>query len=224
MGVGPREGVSRHSPEPAVGDQGGRERVHELGLRQRVEPSLPPQAQDAQDARLPVDPQLGPSDEPVPVQDRQDVVAPASLRLRDVDLPDVVEAVEGAQEVAVPDVRVERREEGDAGIVAAGPPDRPVGRAGPVRGAAPVATFRLGQTSSSAWARIGSSAVSRNRGPLNPSIATGVRTPASASSAWSTFRAALLSGSPPSIPISTRGIVPSQISALPEGPSRPWAR
>jgi hypothetical protein len=64
--------------------------------------------------RLALEAQLDPADEPVPVEHRQDVVAPATLRRRDVDLPLVVEAVERAEELPVPDERVERSEERDA--------------------------------------------------------------------------------------------------------------
>ena len=48
---------------------------------------------------------------PVAVEERQDVVAPASLGLRDVEPPDVVESEEAPQEVAVPAQRVEGRDE-----------------------------------------------------------------------------------------------------------------
>ena len=74
---------------------------------------LPPEAEDSQGARAAVDPGLDPPNEPVAEQDRKHVVAPAPLRCRDVDLPDVVEAMQPPQEVPIPDVRVEWRKEGD---------------------------------------------------------------------------------------------------------------
>ena len=125
MDVGP--GKDDAAPRRRTG--GGRRaprrtRRRSPGAPSGSKPSLPPQPEDAQGAGLAVDPRLDPADQPVAEQDRQDVVAPASLLLGDVDLPDVVEAVERAQEVAVPDVRIERGEEGDAGLDAAGPADR----------------------------------------------------------------------------------------------------
>ena len=63
-------------------------------LVQRLEPLLPPHAEDPECVRPPIDPRLDPADQRVPEQDRQHVVAPAPLRRRDVDLPDVVEVVQ----------------------------------------------------------------------------------------------------------------------------------
>ena len=101
--------------EAAMGVEGGREGVDEAVRRQRVEAVLPPQPEDSQNARLAVDPRLDPADEAIAEVDRQDVVAPAPLDLRDVDLPEVVEAVERAEELAVPSERIERGEERRAG-------------------------------------------------------------------------------------------------------------
>ena len=83
--------------------------INETIGRKRVEAVLPPQADDPEHARSSLDPRLDPADEAVTEQHRQDVVAPASLRSGDVDLPDVVE--------------VEQR-------TAGGPDPRRTGRAG----------------------------------------------------------------------------------------------
>jgi hypothetical protein len=93
-----------------MGGDGRGKSVDEPGRRERIEAVLPPQPGDPEGARFPLDPRFDPCDEPVAEQDRQDVVAPATFRGRDVDLPHVVEAVQAAQEVAVPDERVERGE------------------------------------------------------------------------------------------------------------------
>src|SRR3989304_6150075 len=70
--------------------------------------------------RRPTGPRLEPADEAIPEQDREDVVAPAPLGGRDVDLPDVVEVEELPQEIAVPAQRVERSEERHTASHAAG--------------------------------------------------------------------------------------------------------
>ena len=70
--------------------------------------------------RCPVDAWLDAAHEPVAEEEREDVVPPASLVLGHVDLPDVVEVVERAEQVAIPAEGVERGEEGDAGRRAAG--------------------------------------------------------------------------------------------------------
>jgi hypothetical protein len=90
------------------------ERVDEARGRQRVESVLPPQTEDPQRPGRALDAGFDPAHQPVAEQDRQDVVAPASLRGRDVDLPDVVEVEQRAQQVAVPDQWIEGRQEGDA--------------------------------------------------------------------------------------------------------------
>ena len=87
---------------------------------------------DPQRAGRAVDPRLDPADEAIAVQDRQDVVAPAALGLRDVDLPDVVEVEARPQELAVPGERVERRDQGDARRLPLGrapAPELPIGLA-----------------------------------------------------------------------------------------------
>src|SRR5262245_50954710 len=95
-----------HSAESEVGGQRGAHRRHEPVGPSRVEARLPERAEDPQDAVGPLDARLEPADEPVAVQDREDVVAPAALRGRDVDLPDIVEPEEPAQQLAVPGERV----------------------------------------------------------------------------------------------------------------------
>src|SRR5882762_807623 len=109
-----------HATKCAVRFDRGRERRHEPGLPERVESVLPPQPGDAKRVRPPLDPRLDPPNETIAEQDRQDVVAPATLRGWNVDLPDVVEAVEAAQEVAVPDQWIERGQKRDPGRRPAG--------------------------------------------------------------------------------------------------------
>ena len=96
------------------------EPIDEAILVERVEAVLPPDPQDPECLRLAIDPWLDSADKPVPEPDRQDVIAPSTLRGRDVDLPDVVEPEQQAQQLAVPDERIERREERDAGWSAIG--------------------------------------------------------------------------------------------------------
>ena len=187
---------------------------------ERVEPSLPPHAEDAQDVRLPIDPRLDPTDQPIAVQDRQHVVAPASLLLRDVDLPDVIERVERAQELAVPDVRVERGQERDAGLGAGRPPDpADAGRGALVPVSSPSASADSAAVSRSAAARIGSSPVTTKRSPRMPvDRSPGSARPASSSSARSCDRI----GPSPFVPAGILpGAVPSHSSAEPARPSRP---
>src|SRR4249920_1662467 len=81
------------------------ERLDESILFQRVEAVLPPDAKDPERFRRPIDAGLDAADEPIPEPDRQDVVAPSTLRCRDIDLPDVIEAEQRAQQLAVPDER-----------------------------------------------------------------------------------------------------------------------
>ena len=131
------------------------EGVDEALGRHRVEARLPPEGEDAQHARASIDPRFDPSDETVAEQDRQDVVPPATLRLRDVDLPDVVEVPEPAQQLAIPGQRIERRQERDAG------PSRP--------GVDPSASSRR------AAARRSRSSATMKRVPRTPSTSTGTR-------------------------------------------------
>ena len=98
-----------------MGEQGLRQRRHEGRVPEGLEGILPPDVEDPQRAGAAVDPRLDPADEPVAVEERQDVVAPATPRGGDIDLPDVVEAVQGAEQLPVPGQRVERRQEGHAG-------------------------------------------------------------------------------------------------------------
>src|ERR1035437_935730 len=120
--MSPRQDDPADAPEPAMDVERCRQGVDEARHRQRIEVRLPPQAPDPQSPRLAIDPGLDPTDEPVAEQDRQDVVTPAALLLGDVDLPDVVEAVQVAQEVAVPNEGIERRQEDHPGIAATWPP------------------------------------------------------------------------------------------------------
>ncbi len=100
--------------EPAMRLECVHERIHEAILGQRVEAILPPDPEDTNGLGLAIDPWLDPADEPVPEPDRQHVIPPATLRSRDVDLPDVVEPEQRAQQLAVPDERIERGQERDA--------------------------------------------------------------------------------------------------------------
>src|SRR5713226_5415309 len=86
----------------------------------QAEPLLPPESQHPQDAGLAVDARLDSPDEAVAVQDRKHVVAPAPLRFRDVDLPQVVEPEEVAQQPPVPHERIQRCDEGHLWRHAAG--------------------------------------------------------------------------------------------------------
>ena len=121
MACGPRPHDTAHPAERAVRFDRRREGRDEPGLLERVEAVLPPQTSDAERIVLALDPRLDPADQPVAEEDGQDVVAPAALRGRDVDLPQVVEPIEAAQEVAIPDERIERGEERN-------PRRRPAGR------------------------------------------------------------------------------------------------
>lgn len=78
MQGGPRKRDSSGPVKSRVGLECCRQRVHEPIDTDRVESVLAPQPKDAQGARLPVDPRLDSSDEPIARQDRQNVVAPAS--------------------------------------------------------------------------------------------------------------------------------------------------
>ena len=107
-------------PNPACALEGVGEGGNERRIGKRVEAVLEPQPDDAEHALAPLDPRFDPANELVAEQDRQHVVAPAPPGLRHVDLPDVVEPVQVTQQRAVPDERVERSEERDAGLGAAG--------------------------------------------------------------------------------------------------------
>ena len=77
-------------------------------------PSSHQSIDDLESTGPPVEARLDPPDEAIAEQEWQDVVAPASFRGRDVDLPDVVEAVQRTEEVTVPHEWIERGEERDA--------------------------------------------------------------------------------------------------------------
>ena len=186
------------SPNRACASSASTNASHEPVGRQRVEAVLPPQVEDCAATRPPVEARLDPADEAIAEQERQDVVAPATLRGRDVDLPDVVEVVQRAQEVAVPDERVERREERDARR------RRPRGSPCAVRRSACEEVDLLGEDE----------AVARGRPRPRPGRA---RRPRRARRA---ARCGAGSGRDPAID----SAVPSHSSALPARPSRPWAR
>ena len=181
---GPRQPNPVDAGESAVGVESGCERRHETVGRERVEVVLPPEAGDPENPRLAVDARLDPADEAIVEVERQDVVAPPSLGRRDVDLPEVVEAVEGAEEIAVPDERIERREKGRLG-------------GGPA-GGSPTSTSR------SACSSNDSSPVTTCRSPRSPSIVTGTISPASISSSRRSRRKA----PPAPVPIQTSACPP----------------
>ena len=117
-GEGAVAGDARPGDSPHAAEVGKRaDGVAECGTEPRflegIEPVLPPQPDDPEHARLSVVPRLDAPDQPVAEQDRQHVVAPASLGLGDVDLPDVVEVPQSAEQLAVPDEGIERGQEGD---------------------------------------------------------------------------------------------------------------
>jgi hypothetical protein len=89
-----RPGDPPRSAEPGVGGQRVRERLGETLGPNRIEAILPPEAEDPERAGGPVDPGFDPPNEAIAPQQRQDVVAPAATRGRNVDLPDVVEVEE----------------------------------------------------------------------------------------------------------------------------------
>src|SRR6266550_5679016 len=86
-----RPGHPARPAEVAMGRDRGGERLDEPGDRERIEARLPPEPDDLERFRPAFDAWLDPAHESIAVQDRQDVVAPASLRGRDVDLPQIVE-------------------------------------------------------------------------------------------------------------------------------------
>ena len=120
MPSGSREDNPGHAAEVPVRGDRGRERGRKGVVGQRIEAVLPPRAGDPERPSAALDSRLDPANEAVAVQDRQDVVAPAPLRGRDVDLPHVVEVEEASEEVPVPAERVERREEGHARVAVGG--------------------------------------------------------------------------------------------------------
>jgi hypothetical protein len=88
-------------------------RVDEPVRALRLEAFLPPQPDHLHAVARAVDPRLDAADEPIAEQDRQHVPAPPPLGRRVEELPDVVELEQRAEEAAVPDQRIERREERD---------------------------------------------------------------------------------------------------------------
>src|SRR5439155_11565532 len=91
--------------EAEIGPQCLAHRVDEAVGPPRLEAFLPPDAEHLHPLARAVDPRLDPADEPIAEEDREYVVAPPALALRDIGLPDVVEVVQRAHEVAVPDER-----------------------------------------------------------------------------------------------------------------------
>src|SRR5215207_6583164 len=118
---GARQQDLRRAEEQSMRAQRGRELLDEGRLVERLEGVLPPEAEHAERPGLALDPRLDPTDEAVAPEQRQDVVAPAPLRGRDVDLPEIVEVPQAAQQVAIPHERVEWSEERHSRD------DRPVG-------------------------------------------------------------------------------------------------
>src|SRR5215207_1387906 len=108
---GARQQDLRRAEEQSMRAQRGRELLDEGRLVERLEGVLPPEAEHAERPGLALDPRLDPTDEAVAPEQRQDVVAPAPLRGRDVDLPEIVEVPQAAQQVAIPHERVEWSEE-----------------------------------------------------------------------------------------------------------------
>jgi hypothetical protein len=99
--------------EGQVGAKRLAHRVDEAFDAARLEAILPPDVENAHEAVVTLDAGLDPADEAVAEDDRKDVPAPAPLRRRVEELPDVLESEQRSQERAVPDERVERREERD---------------------------------------------------------------------------------------------------------------
>src|SRR5262249_39917759 len=81
----------------------------------RVEAVLPPEVQHLDATAGPVDTRLDPANEAVAEDHREHVPAPAAPPRPHAQLADVVEAEQAAEQGAVPDERVERREERDGG-------------------------------------------------------------------------------------------------------------
>ena len=97
--------------EAQVGVQRLTHRLDEPLRAGRSEPVLPPEIENVDPGLLAVDARLDPADEAIAKENRQDVPAPAALRRRYEELPDVVEAEEAAEQAPVPDERVERGDE-----------------------------------------------------------------------------------------------------------------
>src|SRR5262249_13635834 len=85
--------------------------VQRLREVERLHARLPPDALDLQSALLAVEDGLDPADEPVAVEDGEDVVAVLPLCRGDVHLEPVVEVPERLGAGSVADEPVERREE-----------------------------------------------------------------------------------------------------------------
>ena len=199
-----------HPTERPVGSERRRERADEprASAVERIEPSLPPQADDAQGVRLPVDPRLDATDEPVAEQDRQDVVAPASASARERRPPRRSRTRGAGAGTPGP------RRSGSSGARNATPGSWPAGRP----------TCRV---AARAWRRPrvrpppGSAArpSAHRRSPRDPRRHRGQL--GLSSSASSRGRV----GPPPFGPAGlSAGAVPSHSSADPLRPSRPWAR
>src|SRR5664280_918448 len=108
------------SGKPEVGIQRFGEGRHESGTLERTEAGLPSEAESAYFLRCAIDARLDPAYQPVAKEDRQNVVAPAALRRRRVDLPAIVEAVERQERLTVPHDRIERGQEAAACVSVAG--------------------------------------------------------------------------------------------------------
>ena len=135
------------------------------------------------------------------------VDAPAPFGFGNVDLPDVVEVEQLAQQLADP------RRSDRAGARKVTPGSRPLG-----------STSRA--TSASAAARSDTSSATTYRRALMPSTSTPWSSPASTSSDTSWRRPTAPYGTSPSSPYVALpcGVVPYQSSCEPLVPSRPWPR
>ena len=99
--------------EVQVGTEGVAHRVDEALRPARREAVLPPEVEHFHVCAVAVDPRLDAADEAVAEDHGQHVPAPTPLRRRVKELPDVVEAEQRAEEAAVPDQRIEGRQERD---------------------------------------------------------------------------------------------------------------
>src|SRR5687768_7813215 len=90
-------------------------RVDEPVGAHRLESLLPPEPEHLYASGSAVDARLDAAGQPVAEEDRQHVPAPPPLGRRVEELPDVVELEQRTEEAAVPDQRIERREERNRG-------------------------------------------------------------------------------------------------------------
>src|SRR5205823_2103136 len=112
MPAEPREADPLRAAERPVGSEGLCDAIDEPVDRQWLDPVLPPQADDPQDAGLAIELRFDAPDQLVAEQDREHVIAPPALPLGNIDLPDVVEIEQAPEEVAIPHQGIQRRQEG----------------------------------------------------------------------------------------------------------------